>query len=506
VSGLGVISRTSAENYDQKGKTMKQIGADLGVDYVLEGSVRWDKAASGKGRVRITPQLVRVTDDTPVWSETYDREVKDIFDVQTDIATHVVDALGVTLQGSERQDIAEKPTDNVDAYQLYVKAKNIQCSTGNCDSEMVALLEQAVALDPKFLAAWYELSHEHSLMYHMNFDRTEKRIGRAKEALDRMESLDPNDPLTRLARGFYYYYAFRDYTRALTEFTAVADALPNSADAHFAIGLIHRRRGELDESISSMLEAIRLDPKNAQYMWDVADSYDGSRQPDLALQYYNRSLAIKDEPSVLADKANTTLRFRGDVAAAQQIVAVAPARPNMFLAMAQAQAFLWKRDYTRALASLHVADSQPFQIRAYIDGLIGQAEFARDRKPGPRPSLQKAAQELETVLKDAPSSYPHVQMLALVYADLGRSEDAIREAKLAVELTAKDEYAAPQTLETLAQVYAVTGHADESLELIERLLTMNYDDPLTLTTLRMDPKWDSLRDNSKFKAILKRSA
>jgi TolB-like protein len=192
VSELGVISRTSAANYSQSGKTTKQIGADLGVDYILAGSVRWAKTANGKGRVRITPQLVRVSDDTPVWTETYDREVKDIFDVQTDIATHVVDALGVTLHASERRSLEEQPTSNVEAYALYSRAKNYVCNDiGGCDKETIALLEQAIALDPTFLAAWCEVAREHLLLYHNNVDRTEARLARAKTALDRMEADRP---------------------------------------------------------------------------------------------------------------------------------------------------------------------------------------------------------------------------------------------------------------------------------------------------------------------------
>jgi non-specific serine/threonine protein kinase len=506
VSGLGVISRTSAENYDQKGKTMKQIGVDLGVDYVLEGSVRWAKNAGGKGRVRITPQLVRVADDTPVWSDTYDREVKDIFDVQTDIATHVVDALGVTLQASERANLAEKPTTNIEAYELYVKAKDQLCNTGECDASIISVLEKAVTLDPNFLAAWFVLSRQHSLMYHVNYDRTEKRISRAKAALDRMEALDPNDPLTRLARGYYYYYAFRDYARALTEFTAVVEAQPNNADARFAVGLIQRRRGELDEAIRSEQEAIALDPKNSQIIWDLADTYDGARRPDDALACYDRAWAIKKDPGMLGEKIHTILRYRGDVKAAEHLLATAHEDPSLYLRMARTQIFLWKRDYAGAIATLRANKTDIRQIQAYFDALAGIIEAMRDGKQIARPSLETGARELEDVLKDAPSSFAHVQALAIAYAYLGRSEDAIREAKLAMDLVSKDEYASPQTLETLANVYALTGHADEALDLIERLLTMNYDDPLTITTLSMDPRWDALRDNPKFKEILKRSS
>ena len=155
VSGLGVISRTSATQYDRTGKTMRQIADDLGVDYVVEGTVRWARGSDGIDRVRITPQLIRVTDDTPVWSESYDRQIDDIFEVQTEIASHVIDQLGVTLLGNERDNLEKAPTQNVAAYQLYLQAQDLnEDNWEKYDQVMVELLEEAVALDPGFIQAW----------------------------------------------------------------------------------------------------------------------------------------------------------------------------------------------------------------------------------------------------------------------------------------------------------------------------------------------------------------
>ncbi|HKW14266.1 MAG TPA: tetratricopeptide repeat protein, partial [Candidatus Krumholzibacteria bacterium] len=504
VSGLGVISRTSAENYEQKGKTMKQIGADLGVDYVLEGSVRWAKTADGKGRVRITPQLVRVTDDTPVWTDTYDREVKDIFDVQTDIATHVVDALGVTLQSSERQSLEERPTDNIEAYQLYVRAHADGCTTGECDVETVKLLEQAVALDPKFLAAWYRLSREHSFMYHINFDRSEERLARAKAALDHMEAIDANHPYTRMARGFYYYYGFRDYDRALTEFTAVADAQPNNADARFAVALIHRRRGEYDETLRGMQEAVALDPKNVQFIWDLADTYDSTRQPDLAREWYEKAWQVGKDPSTLGDMVASVVRYSGDLNEAEKLLMRVSDRSAPELINAWVVLYQEKRDYAACNALLGSQHSPYALMQAWFSAIAAITEAMQGSSKA-KPALENAAKQMEETLHDQPSNYGYASMLGLVYAYLGRGDDAIRQAKLAMDLVAKDEYVAPQTMEALAIVYAHTGHADEAIDLIEHLLTMSYDDPLTVTTLRNHPFWDPLRDNPKFKEMLKRS-
>ena len=507
VSGLGVISRTSAGNYDRSGKTTKQIGADLGVDYVLDGSVRWAKSGDGKGRVRITPQLVRVSDDTPIWTETYDREMSDIFDVQSEIAAHVVDALGVTLQAPERAQLAEPPTSNVEAYQKYLRAKTLVCSfLGDCDKELVGLLDEAIALDPKFLAAYCDLVRHHAFFYHTNTDRTEARLARSKAALGRMEAIDPMHPWTRLARGFYLYHGFRDYDRALAEFKAVEEARPNDPEAIFAQALIHRRKGELDVVPDMFKQIIELDPKNAQYHWEFADTYDAMRQPELAQEYFDRSLAIDNSANIYAEKVISSLRHRGDVKLAQHMLDTAPDPQSIDLLLAKMIVYLSARDYDRAIKLLRSTQVPVPAIQAGLKLYSGITRAMLRNPEDGRADLEEGTRLTEAILHDAPGDYRARSALALGYALLGRNEDAIREAKLAAEVISKDAYAGPMALEGLATVYARTGHADEAVDLIERLLATNYDDPLTVPSLRNDPVWDPIRNHPKFKEILKRSS
>jgi len=209
VKGIGIISRTSARQYDRSGKTVRQIGEDLGVDYVVEGSVRFAKSSDGTGRVRITPLLIRVSDDTQIWSQTYDRNVDDVFEVQTEIANNVVNALGVTLGTSEQEIVAAVPTNNMAAYEAYIRGKDYRDPGGNfvnTDAESVRLLTLATELDPDFLEAWVALSQHHAVIYASPIDKTEARINAARAALQHAEAIDKDHPLTRMARGHYYYY------------------------------------------------------------------------------------------------------------------------------------------------------------------------------------------------------------------------------------------------------------------------------------------------------------
>jgi serine/threonine protein kinase len=214
IGDLGVISRTSATQYDRAGKTTRQIGEDLGVDYVVEGTVRWARAGGGQDRVRITPTLIRVTDDSQLWSDSFDRQIDDIFAVQTEIASQVIEQMGITLIGAEQANLADAPTDNLEAYELYLQAEEYRHENPfEWERRRVEMLEEVVALDPDFLQAWAALSTHHSGWF-MTVDKTEERLARSRAALEKAEAIDPGHPSTHLSRGDYLYRGLREYGRA----------------------------------------------------------------------------------------------------------------------------------------------------------------------------------------------------------------------------------------------------------------------------------------------------
>jgi serine/threonine protein kinase len=270
VSGLGVISRTSVLPYKNTNKTVQQIGKELGVQYLLEGTILWDKFGT-TNRVRINPQLIRVKDGTHVWAESYDRVLEQIFALQSDIAEKVASALNITLLEAEQQYIAAKPTENLEAYEYYLRGEDYRnrVLTGNS----MDMYEKAVEIDPTFALAYARLSIEHSFQYFAYRDRTDERLNKAKEAADKALELNPELPEAHLALGYYYYWGRRDYDHALEQFTIALKGQPNNSDLCAAIGYVQRRQGKFKQAVTNLKEAVGLDPRSSDKAEELAATY-----------------------------------------------------------------------------------------------------------------------------------------------------------------------------------------------------------------------------------------
>ena len=506
VSGLGVISRTSAVQYDRSGKTLRQVGSELGVDYVLEGTVRWARNADGTQRVRITPQLIRAADDTRIWSESYDRQIDDIFEVQSDIAARVITELGVTLLGSESERLEERPTDNIEAYQAYLQAKELKSGTSSLeefDRQKVSLLEKATTLDPGFLAAWFELAVHHSGRY-IGLDRTETRLIRAKEAVEFAEAVDPNHPFALLARGYYYYYGFRDYDRALSKFTAASEVLPNDTDVLEAIAYIHRRQGKLEQAVEELENVVALDPENANVIGTLALTYGALRRFEPASRLLDRRLELEPENDDAAlQKAMALISWKGDVAGARSALREKPGSNPIYL-YGRWLLDTFERDYAKALEHAErVEPSIPF-IRVARMSLVAETKVRLKGADGASESLAELVRACEELLENSPSNTDVRGWLAIAHAHLGENSAAVSEAKLAVELEAKDLFSGPEQLVTLARVYSLVGRKEEAVELLDRLLATNYNGALTVPMLQINPDWDALREDPGFVALLEK--
>jgi TolB-like protein/Flp pilus assembly protein TadD/predicted Ser/Thr protein kinase len=506
VSGLGVISRTSVTQYDRTGKTLRQIGDDLGVSYVLEGTVRWARSADGAGRVRITPQLVRVEDDSQLWAETYDQQIDDIFEVQSTIAAQVIDQLGVTLLSDERAAVEDRPTNNLQAYQAFLKASEAppNLTLKESDEWRVEHLERAVELDPGFLEAWYDLSVHHSSFYQLSLDRTQSRLDRAKEAMERALAIDGRHPKALLARGYYRYFGFRDYDRALEDFEVAVEALPNDAGARSSIGYIYRRQGKIDEALAVLEGALPLAPRDSNLLENIAETYRGKRDLDRSIELRRRIAELDPDSGFnrLLLALDVTLQT-GDVARGLAQWRELPANPGSqpyFLGSAMLAA--WNRDYAGAYDWARQVPADSPQVQGWRIALMAEFEVGRDGKQSARASLEASLQERLSRLESEPGNAGLRSSIGMTYARLGDAEAAVREGRLAVDLTARDRWEGPESEANLAKIYAELGRADEALDLIEKLLEMTYSLSLTRASLRLDPAWDNLREHARFRALV----
>jgi TolB-like protein/tRNA A-37 threonylcarbamoyl transferase component Bud32/cytochrome c-type biogenesis protein CcmH/NrfG len=501
VSGMGVISRNSAVRYANTEKSLQEIGAELGVDYVLEGTVRWAKEGNSS-RVRITPQLIQVRDDTNLWADTYDRVIEDIFAIQSEIAERVVSELGVNLLDTERQSLAVKLTDNPDAYQAYLQGLEIwNQSTGDHKSMRRAtkMFERAVELDPTFARAWAWLSRMRAFVHRLGGTAPDLVPG-AKAALDRATELAPGDPYVRLARGYYHYHGLRDYDRALQEFEAIAKELPNDAEAIAAIGYIHRRKGRLEESLAALERALALDPGSAGRWADIAQTYRVLRRFDETFSSLDRAIALAPDSAELYELKAMYMIATGTLDAAREVLSQAPVTDPMHLAWSLLE--FYDRDFEAALEHAVLVPREEALDRVRADRRRGEALLHLDRTEEAREVLQMAAKELETVI--ASGSIRYQDVLGWIYALLGRKEDAIREVQRQIELDAIDLYRGPEAEDRLGYVYALFGDTEAAVEILDRLLATPYRNAITVEFLRLDPQLDPMRDEPRFQALLEK--
>jgi TolB-like protein/tetratricopeptide (TPR) repeat protein len=514
VQGLGVISRTSAVEYSRKGKTVKQIGSDLGVDYVLEGSIRWDHGTGRESRVRITPQLIRVADDTHVWADRYERVIADIFAIQSEVAENAVKAMGVTLLPRERTALKDVSTSDMEAYDLYLRGQELY--NGGEDRRHVEgalqMLQAAVDRDPRFAQALAWLAQSHIEMYGLNFDGSQARLIKAKEAAERAVELRPDLAETHAGLGWYFYKGLFDYARALSEFSAALKIQPNSSDTLFGIGAVLRRQGRWAEAADTMSKALELDPKNARLLLEFGGSCVLAHRYADADHAFERAIAMSPQwAEPYGHKAWLQVQWHGDVAKAQSVLddaeRVAGLKDDQgYVARSALQVALARRDYQGALRQL-----QAKTVRTLIDShfrylpiplLRGEVQMVASQHDLARQSFEAARVELEQKVTQDPDGHRLHSSLGIAYAGLGRRVDAVREAKLGCALmpVSKDAWRALYRFEDLALAHTMVGQTGEAIAQLDDLLARSG--AMTPHVLRLDPRWDPLRSDPRFQALL----
>ena len=509
VAGVRVISPASTRQYRNTTKPRAQVGHELGVEYLLGGHVRWDRADQGPRRVRVTVELVRASDGSSVWADRYDATTDDLFAVEGAIGERVAGALAVALGARERQTISTRPTASFEAYTYFLRGEALRTTEEDeymASANAVTMYERAVALDPRFALAFARLAETHGNIYWASTDRTAKRLALMREAAETAVRLDPDLPEGRLALGYYYYRARRDYDRALREFAAGLDRQPRRSELLVARGAVLRRQGRFAEATTDFARAVELDPRSPESAWSLGTTYFLVRAYPNAVRYYERALALNPRWSrAYADLAMALVAWRGDIAAGRRVLRDGMALPDAGKIVDrlrfEASLFVGSTPVDSAVvrnltADMFRGDTAQFMVWS-ADWAHRHGEPARSRA-----YADSARMVLERQIAADPGEAGRRVLLALAYAYLGRKDDALREGTRAVEIlpVTRDAVDAPDIQEDFAYVEMLVGEADAAVRRLAYLLSIPSD--ISVAQLRVDPMWDPLRGNPRFQRLV----
>ncbi len=507
IGDLKVISRMSVMSYRGDGaRNAREIGKALGVATLLEGSVR-----RIGNRVRVNVQLINANNDEHLWAEDYDRDLTDVFGIQTDLAQKIASTLQAKLSPNEKARLNRRPTENADAYLLFIQAERYVIGAemsrdGSRKAEQ--LYEQAIKLDPNFAAAFACLSMVESWVYH-TFDPVPARREKARFAADEALRLQPD----RLALGFSYYYGDRDYERALTEFEIAKRDLPNEAQAYMAIGAIQRREGKWAESTANLEKSAALDPKNLTVLFNLAFSYIAQREFETADKVLDRAtVAAPESFSSRGLKAYLAIVWKGDIGFAENELSSFPpgADPDGRLTSARVWLLTLQRKFSDALQVAQQFGGETLANpsnagcpKAFLEGVL---YLNLGDKVKARTAFERAQVLSERLLRESPDDAARHVQLGAILARLDQKQEAITEGKRAVELLpeSQDAFDGPLITASLAEIYAWVGEHDEAFRLLDHLLqTPNF---VTVPVLKLDPVWDPLRKDPRFQALIDKYA
>jgi TolB-like protein/class 3 adenylate cyclase/Flp pilus assembly protein TadD len=511
VADLRVISRSSTMPYkDSPRRNLRDIAKTLGVSHVVEGSVQ----RSG-GRVRVNAQLIDAKTDMQLWGQSYDRDLVDVFAIENELAQQIVLQLKSRLSPQEKAAIEEKPTADLVAHDLYIRAKTLIAtavfSTPLQEGlfEAVRLLNRAIERDPAFALAYYQLAHAHDLIYLVGTDHTPARLAMADAAIQSLTRLLPNSGEAHLALAKHLYWGYRDYDRARQELNLARKSLPNDPLPFQILGFIDRRQGRWEESTKNLKRAVELDPQNPALLQEIASSYHYLRRYADEERVLDRAIALTPKEAALrASRAAVELDWHADTRPLLSTVETIRAEDS---GEAKNVAALWlvgllcERDFDaalRALAALPIAgcheETIPFP-RFWCEGVVAQM---RGDTAAARAAFTSVRTKAAKLVAEQPDYAEAHCVLGMADAALGHKEDAIREGRRAVELlpVTKDAIIGPLLVQYLALIYAWTGEKDLALEQLATVASIPG--PVSYGELRLHPYWDSLRGDPRFDKIV----
>jgi TolB-like protein/Tfp pilus assembly protein PilF len=512
IGDLKVISRTSVMQYRGRPSNVRDIGKALGVSNILEGSVR----RSGK-RVRVNVQLIDANTDEHVWANDYDRDVTDVFAIQSDLAREIANALQAKLSPAEKSQMTRKPTENGEAYLAFVQAHDLSCAMEDLTKlkQSEQLYQRAIELDPNFALALARYSQLESWMLRTHEASAEHRE-KARTLAERALQLQPDLPEAHLALGFSYYYGDNNYEAALKEFEIAQRALPNESEVYLAIGAIQRRQGKWAESTANLEKAVSLNPKDSWPLQNLAFNYQMLRNFDAANKTIDRALQIDPQGIGLwGIKAKLAISEKGDLSVGEKLLEKAKSFPmsseeRLKMIGGRANLLLTQRKYHEVL---QLGATVPDDTFAAVPGSLafkyfplGIAHKALGDDAAARAAFLKAKSILEEQLKEKPDDADLRVQYAKLLAWLGEKDAAIAEAQRAIDLRpeSKDAFEGPQVTEQVAQVYTILGDNARAIDLLDELLSRPSE--VTSQSLKLDPAWDPLRNDPAFQALFAKYA
>ena len=513
IHDLKVISRTSTEQYASRPPNLKIVGEQLGVATLLEGSVQ-----KANGKVRINLQLIDAASDSHLWAENYDRDLKDVFAVQSDVAEKVADALKAQLLPAESVRIARIPTQNQAAYDLYLKGRYLfsQLQTSSAKDPVAVgrqatdLYSRAIVADPKFALAYAWQSYLQSYLHWYGVDSSPGVVELAESAARNAMALQPDLPEAHLALGYVHYWCHRDYASALDEFAIARAGLPNNAEVLAAIGYVHRRQGRAELGIPEMTQASVLDPRNSLLPREIANSYVPMRHYAEADLAYARSLAIFPGDIEAQVQRATSMMFSGNIPVAQRMLEAIPPDmdPQASVSLLRYNLAMLQRRPDAALAAIAHAPAWLMtrweHSVAPLDLLRGQALKAKGETAQARAAFLQAERALQGELGNGSTAADARSYLGLVYAGLGEKQAALRAARAAADELpmSRDVIVGAFQLERLARVEAQVGETSAAIGRLRQLMESAGGETLSVATLRIDPAWDALRKDPEFQRLV----
>jgi serine/threonine-protein kinase len=514
ITQLKVISRTSVMQYRADNKRdLRQIAATLGVANVLEGTVRRDG-----NHVRVSTELVDARNDNTIWADSYDRDLTDIFAIQSEIAETVAAKLSARLSPEEKRFIQEKPTNDLESYDLYLQAKELVINAAilylkdprTSLLNAIGFLNEATRKDSKFALAYCLLAKAHDYLYDGDFDKTQERRALGDAAVSEALRLRPDLPEAHLAAALHRYACYRDYERARVQIAIAQRSLPNSPDALALAAYLDRMQGRWVESTAGLEKAVTLDPRNPEFLGGLADNYFNLRRYGDYRHIYDRLIELQpNKPILILQKAFSALDGYADLTSYRSALEGLPSsmKDDIFVVSSRFVYALSDRDWATAKEILNKStNTELYYFNAHTAVPRGSLEiwlaYVQEGRPTMETGFAAAREQLSRKVEAHPEDASLLSALAVIDAALGRKQQAVEEAKRAVEMlpVSEDAVGGPSLVYNLAAVYSMVNERDLAFQ--QLAISVETPGGATYGTLKLDPCWDSLRNDPRFDKLL----